>query len=383
MKLLICKSKRLFVSAFALAFLVCAAFGQQSSEPQARKFAEFAFDANAQPANFYFEDEYYLKLEEERRKNYQSNLVEYLRQVRLAKAQSYIIGYSPRVAPGHRNSTTGENLAGQIKSRLSDLQYRLSVATYNSENFITIDGGFREQAAVELWIVPLGAKLPQPTPTVDRANVVYCPQLSFDYLPSDLNPADSIAFGVSYKFDGEKAATPVYRWQATGGEIVDGQGTAIVKIKPTIKSGTIRVKVEIQGFSPECPCSTTTAATEANFNVSQYMVDEFGRAASGDMKARLDNFIIYLQNQPDSRAYIISYTGRLDAANTAKRRNDFMQNYIFKTRGMSLDRISFIEGGYREEIATEIWLAKPGAGVPLLTPTIDPKFIVRKPARRK
>lgn len=35
------------------------------------------------------------------------------------------------------------------------------------------DGGFREKAAFEFWIVPDGAEAPRPTPTVDRREIVY------------------------------------------------------------------------------------------------------------------------------------------------------------------------------------------------------------------
>jgi len=35
------------------------------------------------------------------------------------------------------------------------------------ENFLFIDGGFRENFEVEFWIVPNGAKMPKPTPTLE------------------------------------------------------------------------------------------------------------------------------------------------------------------------------------------------------------------------
>ena len=36
-----------------------------------------------------------------------------------------------------------------------------------------VDGGFREQPAIEIWHVPEGAEQPRPTPTVDRREIVY------------------------------------------------------------------------------------------------------------------------------------------------------------------------------------------------------------------
>ena len=33
---------------------------------------------------------------------------------------------------------------------------------------VSVDGGYRERPAFELWLVPSGAQLPTPTPTIKR-----------------------------------------------------------------------------------------------------------------------------------------------------------------------------------------------------------------------
>jgi len=40
-----------------------------------------------------------------------------------------------------------------------------------AEQVVTMDGGFREELIVEVWVVPQGVTPPQPSPTVDAADV--------------------------------------------------------------------------------------------------------------------------------------------------------------------------------------------------------------------
>jgi hypothetical protein len=54
----------------------------------------------------------------------------------------------------------------RIKAQLlaSGLQY---------ERLAFIDGGFREEPAIELWIVPVGSDAPRAKPTVNAREIVY------------------------------------------------------------------------------------------------------------------------------------------------------------------------------------------------------------------
>jgi hypothetical protein len=41
------------------------------------------------------------------------------------------------------------------------------------ERLITIDGGYREEPAHELWVVPIGAEAPRPSPTINSRDIVF------------------------------------------------------------------------------------------------------------------------------------------------------------------------------------------------------------------
>ena len=74
---------------------------------------------------------------------------------------AYIIAYAGR------NSRSGE--ANRLGARARD--YLVTKRGINSPQIIVVNGGFREEDCVELWIVPSGATPPQPSPTVQASDV--------------------------------------------------------------------------------------------------------------------------------------------------------------------------------------------------------------------
>jgi hypothetical protein len=76
-------------------------------------------------------------------------------------AQGYIIAY------GGRTGRTGE--AQRRADRAKD--YLVNTRGISADRIVTVDGGFREDLTVELWIVPQGATAPTASPTVDPSEV--------------------------------------------------------------------------------------------------------------------------------------------------------------------------------------------------------------------
>jgi hypothetical protein len=76
-------------------------------------------------------------------------------------AQGYVIAY------GGRRSPAGEamKMAGGAKD------YLVKKRNLDAQRVMTLDGGFREEPMIELWIVPSEATPPSPTPTVDPSEV--------------------------------------------------------------------------------------------------------------------------------------------------------------------------------------------------------------------
>jgi hypothetical protein len=101
------------------------------------------------------------------------------------------------------------------------------------------------------------------------------------------------------------------------------------------------------------------------------LVDEFGSVGECDAGARIDNLFIQLNNNPDTTAYVITYSGvdflpsQFDDHPNLRR---FRQAIGF--RHYDTARVVFIDGGFRDEAATEFWLVPPGATHPVPTKTV-------------
>ena len=74
----------------------------------------------------------------------------------------YVIGYAGRNSERMFASTSLRRMRDQILK-----------SGFPSARVGAYDGGFREQPAFEVWIVPEGSEPPRPTPTIDRKDIVY------------------------------------------------------------------------------------------------------------------------------------------------------------------------------------------------------------------
>lgn len=75
---------------------------------------------------------------------------------------AYIISYAGRTSP-----------RGQSNADLKRIRAYLGNAGVPVERIGTIDGGFKEEITHELWLVPMGADAPRPSPTINPKDIVY------------------------------------------------------------------------------------------------------------------------------------------------------------------------------------------------------------------
>ena len=91
--------------------------------------------------------------------------------------------------------------------------------------------------------------------------------------------------------------------------------------------------------------------------------DEYGSVGGCDHGARLDNFVIQLQNQPGSTAYIFAYAPE----EIGKGFLEIAKAYLVNSRGISADLIKTVYGGRNDVISEpriQLWIAPPGAARP-------------------
>lgn len=158
--------------------------------------------------------------------------------------------------------------------------------------------------------------------------------------------------------------TPVYEWTVSAGRITSGQGTPTITVDTTgIAGQPINARLSIGGFNLDCSAQCTT---QIPYNPEPRKFDEFGDIARDDEKARLDNFAIQLQQEPEAQGYIFVYggTGRRIRPDYVQKRTARMRDYLINTRGVDSRRIVILEGPARTEPTVELWLVPSGATPP-------------------
>ena len=199
--------------------------------------------------------------------------------------------------------------------------------------------------------------------------------------------------------------TLLYTWSTTGGRIT-GDGANVTWDLSGVQPGTYTASVEVDdgcgciAFSsttvtvercqceaiPYVPTPTPTPTPEEvrpEVTPTPTQFDTYGRIARNDEKARLDNFAVALQNDPGATGYIIAYGGRRGPAGEAQTRADFAKNYLVNSRGIDATRLVTLDGGFREEATTELWLVPSGASPPTASPNVDASEVqTTRPPRR-
>jgi len=211
---------------------------------------------------------------------------------------------------------------------------------------------------------------PQPTP---------CPTITVD-CPSGLTlTGQPITFTANVS-GGNPNVTPTYNWTVSAGTISSGQGTSSITVDTAgLASGSsVTGTVTVGGLDPSCTASNScTAGINAPQGPTKF--DEYGNIKRNDEKARLDNFANELQAQPGAQGYIIGYGGRRGRAGEAQTRADRAKDYLVSSRGIDAGRLVTVDGGYKEEAWTELWIVPAGATPPTASPTVDASEV--KPTR--
>jgi len=362
--------KKLYIIALSLLMMainlgvVQAQSSGRIREPKARKFDELTLGIGS-PRSWWVSN---IQGQE---KEMKTRLLRYAKQLRREGAQAYIIGYSPRIVEWEiYDRSYGDMRAGQARERLARF--------FDYRRITSVDGGFREIATTELWIVPPGAQPPTPTPTVRPEDVSHCPFMRIIGLAYVPKPNSPLEFKATVEAN-DKKVQPTFAWKVSQGQIISGQGTDTIKVElPSGASGGVVATANMGGYSLECPAEITTATVKTTIGVSHFLFDEFGNINCEDELARLDNLAITLQNDPALQVHIVIYGGRVGLRNEALARAARMKSYLVQGRGIEADRVITVDGGYRDELSGELWLSLRGTIAPVTKPTVDKRYVMTK-----
>ena len=155
---------------------------------------------------------------------------------------------------------------------------------------------------------------------------------------------------------------PIYNWTVSAGRIISGQGTPRITVDTRGTGGQgVTASVDVGGYGMPCPagCSIIPEVLPRSNKF-----DEYYNIARNDEKARLDNYVIQLQNQPGAMGYIIVYPARRASANEAQARATRISDYLVNTRGIEASRFHIMMGPAREDWLFELWIVPTGAPPP-------------------
>lgn len=341
---------------FLLLFLALAVSRSVYAQTSAVKFDEFT---SRETAGYLFDDD----------PTYKERLARFVKQLKGEPrgVVAYIIHYRARV------STAADMLA---ESRTQGAKWEITSETkVGHEDVVIIDGGVRDEDTLEFWIGRRGGKPPESTPAYIPAEAVTCPSVWLDAQASHVDKNTPAVFSVLFR----PTYTGSFTWSVSAGRILEGQGTGSIKVDVTGLQ-KITVSVVADNLSNECRRETRNVF---DIGPRPILVDEFGRLPESDLRARFDAYLVALSQEPSYRGYTIIY-GRRDAPRSLEAVRRLLTNHIH-FRNFDANRIKIVEGGYREQGGMQIWLLPPGVTQPQPQPTVDSKFVVKRPrsSRRK
>lgn len=91
------------------------------------------------------------------------------------------------------------------------------------------------------------------------------------------------------------------------------------------------------------------------------LFDEFEDILPSDLIARLDNFAIQIQQEPDVKGFLVVYRTRRDLPGLSNRYARRMKSYLVNSRGVPAERIVTVDGGEASCLTQQLWIVAPGA----------------------
>ena len=188
-----------------------------------------------------------------------------------------------------------------------------------------------------------------------------CPSVEIS-CPTNISADQPVSFSARVA-GGNPIIAPIYNWTVSGGTIIDGQGTSLIKVDTQGLAGqTIKATLTMGGHTLDCSATCTLAIPIPGAKPLKF--DEFPDISRNDEKARLDNYVVELQNDPTAIGYVLVYPARARKTTDAQKHSSRIIDYLVNSRGIDARRIVTMVGGARDELKVELWIAPQGAKPP-------------------
>jgi hypothetical protein len=261
------------------------------------------------------------------------------------------------VSPGgnpikYRWTTTGGTVAGDGPEVTWDLTGLKPGYHKASLDILTngVDGECHAFSSVSVLVSPCPV-IPPVCPTIE----IVC--------PTNIGIDQPLTF-TSRANGGTPSIAPVYNWTVSAGSITEGQGTNTIKVDSSGLAGqTVRAYLTMPGYGT-LNCSADCGVSIPVPRITSRKFDEFPDIQRNDEKARLDNFVIEMQNDPSATAYVVIYPGRAGKRGDVQHHASRIVEYMVNSRGIDQSRIVTLVGTARNELFVELWITPRGATPP-------------------
>lgn len=173
----------------------------------------------------------------------------------------------------------------------------------------------------------------------------------------------------------ERAKLLSFTWLIPDAVIVSGQGTREVLVDMTAQQATttrvISVDLHVEGFPPECTNTIVRSLTVDSNCVEPARIDQYGEVTFENEKPHLNVLADRLKNMGrDSLAYIVVYAGKTACASEAELRANRAKKYLVEQRMIPEGQIEAVDGGFRDALTVELFLAECSSCGPLPRSTL-------------
>jgi hypothetical protein len=171
-----------------------------------------------------------------------------------------------------------------------------------------------------------------------------CPTIVVSGPTTITNPGEPMVFAVDISGP-QIIGRADFRWSVSAGSITSGQGTPTITVDTTnVEHGTnVTATVTIQGGLPSCSNTASETAPISPPFACGMPFDQYAKAPWNQERARLDNALIQLNNNPDSRLFIyFRMTSEESFDEARKHARKMMGHFVFRDKDFDTSRVMFV-----------------------------------------
>lgn len=174
------------------------------------------------------------------------------------------------------------------------------------------------------------------------AQTANCPKITITGPPGITMPGDRMTFSANV-LSSAPLGRLEYAWTVTAGSVLRGQGTPNIEVLTTkeMQGSNVTASVKLKGVPIGCFAAASEVASIAPRLSGPHWLDEFGKLSIPDLRARLQNFYVLVNNIPTAEGIVIVKFDKKASRGRKVSHLNNIYNAIIWLKG-DLTRVSFL-----------------------------------------